>query len=156
MSDFVSPQILVMLAILIVIALAAVAGYYLWQVHLLNQKRKAQMDALKQAGMEQRVRVNKSIQVIAQAITEDQMTLTEGAIRLRVLMDGISVSDDQREEFSAFFQLAAATEHIPILDAWKALSTKKKLEFDSERERIEADYKDFVMDAARRVLGREF
>ena len=155
MFDFLTSQVLLAAAIVIVVVLAAVAGYYLWQVRLLNEKRKAQKEALEQAGREQRVRVNKSIQVIAQAITEDQMTLTEGAIRLRVLMDGISISDAHREEFSAFYQLASATEHIPILKDWKALSTKKKMEFDSERERIESDYKEFVLDAARRVLGRE-
>ena len=58
------------------------------------------------------------------------MTLTEGAIRVRVLLDGLSVNEDVQEEFAAFYQLAKATEHIPILEGWKQLSTKKKLAFD--------------------------
>jgi len=152
----ISSTVLLLAAIVIVAVLAAIAGYYLWQLRLLSKKRKDQKKALEQAGREQRDRVNKSIQIIAQAIIEDQMTLTEGAIRVRVLLDGLGVDESVQEEFAAFYQLAKATEHIPILAAWKELSTKKKLAFDSERERLERDYREFVLDAATRIQGQVF
>ena len=152
----ISTTVLLLVAIVVVVVLTVVAGYYLWQLRLLNNKRAEQQRALEQAGREQRERVNKSIQIIAQAITEDQMTLTEGAIRVRVLLDGLGVNEDVQEEFAAFYQLAKATEHIPILEGWKQLSTKKKLAFDSERERLESDYRDFVLDAAARIQGQVF
>ncbi len=151
-----STTVLLFLAALVIAALTATAGYYLWQLRVLKNKRAQQKEALEQAGREQRERVNKSIQIIAQAIVEEQMTLTEGAIRVRVLLDGLGVSESVQKEFSAFYQLAKATEHIPILEAWKQLSTKKKLAFDSERERLEKDYREFVLDAAVRIQGQYF
>lgn len=151
-----SPLALLIGATIVVLILSGIAGYYLWQLKQLREKQQAQRQALEQAGAEQRVRINKSIQIITQAMLEDQMTLTEGAIRTRVLLDGLSVDESVKAEFSAFYQLAAATDHIPILDAWKALSTKKKLVLDSEREKLEKDHKEFVLDAARRIQKKHF
>ncbi len=156
MSVFSSPVFWLVAAIGVVVILAVVAGYYLLQLKQLREKQKAQYEAVAQAGAEQRVRVNKSIQIINQSMIEGQMTITEGAIRTKVLLDGLSVTDSIREEFSAFYQLAAATDHIPILEAWKALSTKQKLKFDSEREKFEEDYREGVLEAATRIQGRHF
>ncbi len=151
-----SPLALFAGAAVVIVILSCIAGYYLLKLKRLREKQQAQRQALEQAGAEQRVRVNKSVQIITQAMLEGQMSLTEGAIRTRVLLDGLSVSESVKAEFSAFYQLAAATDHIPILDAWKALSTKKKLVLDSERERLEEDHREFVLDAARRIHGQHF
>ncbi len=151
-----STTVLLLLGIVVIVGLTTTAGYYLWQLRLLKNKREQQKEALEQAGREQRERVNKSIQIIAQAIVEEQMTLTEGAIRIRVLLDGLSVNETVQKDFAAFYQLAKAAEHIPILEAWKQLSTKKKLAFDSERERLEKDHREFVLDAAARIQGHSF
>jgi len=151
-----SPLALFAGAAVVIVILSCIAGYYLLQLKRLREKQQAQRQALEQAGAEQRVRVNKSVQIITQAMLEGQMSLTEGAIRTRVLLDGLSVSESVKAEFSAFYLLAAATDHIPILDAWKALSTKKKLILDSEREKLEKDHREFVLDAARRIHGQRF
>ncbi|MGH1371600.1 MAG: DUF2489 domain-containing protein [Cellvibrionaceae bacterium] len=156
MSIFSSPVFWGVAATLVIVVLAVIAGYYLLQLRRLREKQKAQLEAVAQAGVEQRLRVNKSIQIINQSLIEGQMTITEGAIRTKVLLDGLSVTDAVRDEFSAFYELAAATDHIPILEAWKALSTKQKLKLDSERETLEAQYRDAVLDAARRIQGQFF
>lgn len=143
-------------AILIVLVLAAVAVYYHLKLRELERKRQQQREALQEQGRQQRERVNKSIQIIAQGIVDEQLSLTEGAIRIKVLLDGLSADEQARQAFAAFYQLAAATDHIPILEAWKALSTKQKLHFDSQRQQLEADHREFVMDAAQRIIGQEF
>lgn len=140
----------------IIVILTTIAGYYLWQLRLLGKKRDEQQQALEQTAREQRERVNKSIQIIAQAMVAKQMTLTEGAIRVRVLLDGLGVNESVQVEFAAFYQLAKATEHIPILEAWKQLSTKKKLAFDDQRAQLENDHREFVLDAAVRIQGQFF
>ncbi len=148
--------LLIVLAVAIVLVLAVVAVRLQMKVREQQRLQQQQRALLKEQAEAQRLRVNKSIQVLAQGISEDQLTITEGAIRIRVLLDSLGADEAVQQEFSAFYQLAKATEHIPILEAWKTLSTKKKLAFDSERERIERDYQEFIADAAKRIIGRHF
>ncbi|GAB3107110.1 DUF2489 domain-containing protein [Aestuariicella hydrocarbonica] len=140
----------------IVFALAAVAVYYRLKLRTMQQHQQAQLEQLKKQGQQQRGRINKSIQIIAQGLLDDQLSLTEGSIRIKVLLDGLAVEEGVQEEFAAFYHLAAATDHIPILEAWKALNTRKKLEFDQQRQQLESDHREFVIDAAQRILGKQF
>jgi hypothetical protein len=82
--------------------------------------------------------------------------ITEASIRIRVLLDALQVDKSVRDEFIAFYTLADKTSHIPILHDWKKLSRKQQFEFEQEMARVEAEYRDFTLDAARRILGREF
>lgn len=155
-SLFNNPVVWLVLATLVLIVLAVTAGYYLWQVRKLQQRQQQQREALQEEGAKQRQRINNSIQILAQGILDDQLTLTEASIRIRVLLDSLSVTDDVRDNYKAFYLLADATDHIPILDQWKALSTKKKLQLTKEREKLETDHREFVEDAARRIRGQRF
>ena len=148
--------LLVVLGAIIVTALAAIAWHLQQKVKQVEAEKAQQEAAYEAQKVEKRQSMNKSIQVLAQGVVEDQLTKTEGAIRISVLMEFLAVDDNTKEEFSAFYQLAEATAHIPILDKWKALPTKEKLRYDTERETLESKYGDFVVDAAKRVLGREF
>lgn len=148
--------ILTVLAVLIVLALALVAGVLQYRVYQQNKARAARLEEQASQQRAQRERVNKSIQVIASSVPSDDITMTEASIRIRVLLDSLSVEDSVREEFSAFYELAEATEHIPILDGWKALPTKKKMAFDRERVTQEQFFEKRVLDAAKRIRGRVF
>jgi len=141
---------LTVLAVLIVLALALVAGVLQYRARAATLEEQASQQRA------QRERVNKSIQVIASSVPSDDITMTEASIRIRVLLDSLSVEDSVREEFSAFYELAEATEHIPILDGWKALPTKKKMAFDRERVTQEQFFEKRVLDAAKRIRGRVF
>ncbi|WP_020209541.1 DUF2489 domain-containing protein [Gilvimarinus chinensis] len=148
--------VLLGLATLVILILCGVAVYYLLQLRQLRRRQKKQIELLEQQGLEQRSRINNSIQVIAAAAEKDELTLTEASIRLSVLLDSLGVSDSVREEFSAFYQLREATAHIPILEAWKQLPAKQKKAFDKERMQHEKTYREFVLDAAQRIKQRNF
>lgn len=148
--------VLSIVAVAIILVLAVFAAYYIYQVRQLRKEQKSKLEELKKQGEEQRERINRSIQIIAQGIIDDQLTLTEGAIRIKVLLDGLAVDAEVQESYAAFYHLAAATDHIPILESWKSLPTKKKLEFDSQRTKLESDHREFVIDAAQRILGQRF
>jgi len=148
--------ILIGLAVAIILVLAVIAINLRLKLKKQKAKQKVQMDALDAAGREQRERLNKSIQIIAQGVREDQLSLTEASIRIKVLLDGLGVEQTVQKEYIAFYELAKATDHIPILDEWKALSLKKRLAFDKERDELEQQYRDFVLDAARRIQGHFF
>lgn len=140
----------------VILVLVVVAGVLQYKVHQLNRARKAQQQELEAANQAQRERINKSIQVIAQSVGSDDITLTEASIRISMLLDSLGVEDPVREEFSAFYELKTATEHIPILQAWKDLSTKQKFKYDRERNTQEQFHEKAVVDAAKRIRGRRF
>ena len=148
--------ILLVIGLIIVSTLAAIAGVLLYKVHKQNQAQRLLLAEKEQAIREQRAHINRSIQILAQASQSEDLTLTEASIRISVLLDSLGVGDDVREEFSAFYQLRSLTEHIPILDGWKKLSRKEQMQFDLQRMKHEASYRDFVLDAAVRIKGREF
>jgi hypothetical protein len=147
---------LLVIGLIIVSILATVAGVLLYKVHQKNQVQRALLAEKEQAIKEQRANINRSIQILAQASQSEDLTLTEACIRISVLLDSLGVDDEVREEFSAFYQLRSLTEHIPILDGWKKLSRKEQMQFDLQRMKHEASYRDFVLDAAVRIKGREF
>lgn len=149
-------MILLILALIIIAVLAAIAAVLLYKVSQNNKAQRAQL-AEKEASLQvQRERVNSSIQILAQAVGRDELTLTEASIRISFLLDSLGVAGDVREEFSAFYQLMEQTRHIPILENWKKLGPKEQKEFDRQRLKLEADYREFVLDAAARIQGRKF
>jgi hypothetical protein len=150
------PDYLIIIAVAIVGILAVVAVWMQLKVYKLEKKKKQQQLELETQQKEHQAYLNNSIQVLAQGLIDDQLTLTEGAIRISVLMENCQINEDVRKEFIAFFQLMEATSHIPILDQWKQLPKKQKLKLDLERLTIEQQFKDFVIDAAKRIRGREF
>lgn len=153
-------SIVIMLGVLIVLVLAFIAGRLVYQVYAQQKERKRKLDAQElanqQAQREQREWINKSIQILAQAVHKDELTLTEASIRISGLLDSLDVHTDIKTEFSAFYQLREKTSHIPYLEAWQNLSNAEQRKFDLERLQQEATFNDFVMDAAKRIQGREF
>jgi type II secretory pathway component PulJ len=142
--------------VVIIAVLSVVAWRLQNQVKQAEDKKLAQRQEYDRQVQDKRDSINKSIQILAKSLREDQLSKTEAAIRISALLEFLGVEDTTKEKYSAFFQLAEATAHIPILEKWKALSTKEKLHYDSEREVLEEKYGDFVVDAAMRIIGNNF
>jgi hypothetical protein len=153
-------SIFVVLGVLIVAVLASIAGRLIVQVYRQKQVRQIKLQELEEgnikAQQERRVWLNKSIQILAQAVFKEELTLTEASIRISGLLDALDVDDLVKSDFSAFYQLREKTSHIPYLEAWQNLSDAEQRKFDMERLYQEATFNDFVMDAAKRIMGRDF
>lgn len=153
-------SIVTILGVLIIVVLAVVAARLVYKVYLHKKEHESKLAALEvanqKAQLEQRQWLNKSIQILAQAAYNDELTLTEASIRITGLLDALDVNMDIKAEFSAFYQLREKTGHIPYLDAWHKLSNAEQKKFDVERLHHEATFNDFVMDAATRIKGRNF
>ena len=142
---------------ILIIAVLAVIAYRLQkQVDAMEAKKATQQAEYEKQQQEKRDSMNRSIQILAQGLLTNQVTKTEAAIRIGGLLEFLEADEATKEEFSALFQLAQACSHIPILEKWKALPTKEKMCYDNERLALEEKYGDFVMDAAKRIIGREF
>ena len=143
----------ILLAALFILGLLIIAGYYHFLLYKHKKQQAASAESFKQEIKKRRERGVQSIVLLSRAVLADQVSLTEASIRINalsiLLMDKALI-----EELSVFRQLAEATSHIPILDEWKKLPTKEKLAYDREREQIEANFKDFVVDTADKIVNR--
>lgn len=152
--------VLMIVGAVIIVILASIAGRLVYKVHAQKKAQAAKLQEQEQANekaqREQREWINKSIQILAQAVHKDELTLTEASIRIAGLLDSLDVHADIKTEFSAFYQLREKTSHIPYLEAWQQLSSAEQNKFDIDRLRHEATFNDFVMDAAKRIQGRDF
>lgn len=147
---------LALVGAIILIVLSFIAWRLQRRVNKMEREKVEHQQEIEELKDNHQEYLNSSIQILAQGIIDEQLSLTEGAIRISVLMDNLNIADTHREDYSAFFQLAEATAHIPILDAWKRLPKKEKARFEQERANTEEKYKDFVVDAAKRILGKNF
>ncbi|MGB0449591.1 MAG: DUF2489 domain-containing protein, partial [Porticoccaceae bacterium] len=113
---------------------AGYLGYKLRQQGIVAEQAEKQL-AEELATKESSAR--QSVQIIARALVQKDLTETEAAMRIAWLSQQIKLSEDEAQQVSVFQQLAVATSHIPILDDWKALSKSEKRRLDAERESIE-------------------
>ncbi len=143
-------------AVVIIASLSSYALLLLRQVKRQNTNRTAIILQQERDAEKFRKQKNTSIQLIAQGALTNQLSLTEAAIRISRILDSLSINESDREEFIAFYHLAAATQHIPILDEWKKLKTKQQYAYDKQRAQLEADHKEFILDAAQRIINRGF
>ena len=139
---------LLLLAAILLLSVGGYAAYLALQLyrrrqHLENSARELEKQ-LKDKESEARL----SVQIIARALVQKDLSETEAAMRISWLSQQIVLSADEAQHFSVFQQLAVATAHIPILDDWAALAKAEKRRLNSERESIESSYRDFVQVSA--------
>jgi hypothetical protein len=137
----------------VILPMAVYALVLALRLHRQGRARRAAEAARAQAGRQRDAQARLGIRLLAGAMIAEDITLTEGCQRISYLLGQLEPGDDFREsEVRVFFQVAEATAHLPILDAWQALDRDRKRACTRERRRIEADFRDFVMVAARRIL----
>jgi len=139
---------MLLLAAILLLSVGGYAAYLALQLyrrrqHLENSARELEKQ-LKDKESEARL----SVQIIARALVQKDLSETEAAMRISWLSQQIVLSADEAQHFSVFQQLAVATAHIPILDDWAALAKAEKRRLNSERESIGASYRDFVQASA--------
>ena len=103
------------LALVILIGLSGYALYLYLQLRKLKNVQNAREEALAVEQDDRKAHYRKSIHVIASAIVADQVTLTEGAIRISKMAAQLDLPEYEREHYQVFFQLTEATAHIPII-----------------------------------------
>lgn len=142
----------VVLAVIVIAVLASYAFYLFLKLREQNSRREQQRQQLAEEQKERQEHYRNSIRVIASAILAEQVTLTEAAIRISMLVSQLELSASQKEDYTVFFQLTEATSHIPILEEWKKLNSLEKQRYDQERETLERSYKEFMEHAAQKIL----
>lgn len=94
-----------------------------------------------------------SVDAIARAVIADQCDVSEGALRLKPLLDATDVTWVERSDLRPILTLAEALADQPIKEARKALEKKERMRLDFARMKLEAEQGDAVK-AACQVLVR--
>ncbi|MFY0664069.1 MAG: DUF2489 domain-containing protein [Natronospirillum sp.] len=139
----------VSLGVVIVLALAVYAGWLHYRLYQHRQKQAlhdAEFERQKQA---HEAFLQDSIQIIAKNLVHEDLNPSEGAIRIKHLMDGLELDVQEREQFSVFDTLYEAVKDMATHDARKALSPTERKRQDYEREQHEQKHKVDLLASAR-------
>lgn len=117
-------------------------------------KKQAQEQAQYAAeAAKQRDYVLDSSRLIATAIlNDDKITLTEGCIRLKVMLDNINPQMHLTPEYSVFEEVYNRTSHIPFLTGWRELDRKQQRAFEKEMRALEQECEGRINQAAKLLL----
>ncbi|TDP27394.1 uncharacterized protein DUF2489 [Idiomarina aquatica] len=141
--------IVILIGIAIIMALAFYATKLVRRLKYQNQ--------LRDAAVQKRVdRIDESIITIAKAMQQEQCPLSEGCLRIVVLLDHRpeSVEYDYAKDYPAMHEMYDKIKHMPTHENRKKFPKKKIREMDKEREGYEASMKDTIQADVERLLKR--
>lgn len=129
----------------IIVALAAYAGWLWWRVA--NQKRER--DAHNAAVLaETEADRASSIAILADSLLTGELNLSEGAIRLKVLLDHWYAPGSGQSDYPAIYRLYLSTCTMPRGGERDARPAPEIRRLDRERETIEQSMRDEVLTEA--------
>lgn len=108
----------------------------------LDKKRKLEMEAAEKSLLEGRNKRIESIQVLLKVVGSEELGWMEASIRVKTLLDQLSIDLSGHETIGVFYKVYAETEHIPTHDAWNNLPKDARRKFRMEMMKCEARYQD--------------
>ena len=133
----------------IIISLSFYAGRLLWLV-------KAQEMSVAAGKAKKNQYLIDSIVTICKAMQAEQCELSEGALRIWVLLDHLEQSDkpDAVAEYPGLHQMYDVVKDMPTHSARKKQDKSHIRQLDSIREQAEIDLKDFIQADVEKLLRR--
>lgn len=78
---------------------------------------------------EGRQKIIESIHILLKVVGTEELGWMEACIRIKVLLDRLSMDLSTHPEIGIFYTVYSETEHIPTHDAWNALPKQAKVKF---------------------------
>lgn len=120
--------------VLLLVAVCIIVGMIGYATYLLLALQK-QKKALQQARRNRINRIKESIEIIAKAMLNDDCNLSEGVLRLKMLLEPVGMS---LKHYSAMWRLYETVEDMPTHEARNALKKNERMRLDLQRESAEA------------------
>lgn len=136
---------LVITGLLIIVALSAYAGWLWYRVHR-NSRARRELDISRHQALFE------GLEVLARALLQGQMNVTEAALRMAALLDNMDPDPQPATDLAAIHRLADAAMHLRIGARREELGRAERREEDEQREKLEAEQGDAVLAAAERLL----
>ena len=118
---------------LLLVAVCIIVGMIGYATYLLLALQK-QKKALQQARRNRINRIKESIEIIAKAMLNDDCNLSEGVLRLKMLLEPVGMSI---KNHVTMLQLYEVVETMPTHEARKALKKNERMRLDLQRESAE-------------------
>ncbi|SDK95677.1 Protein of unknown function [Modicisalibacter muralis] len=93
-----------------------------------------------------------SLEVIARAMLADQVDLTEGSLRCKVLLEIIDPKLLERPSLRIFAEVHQRTAHLHTHSSRRVLTPLQRLQEDRQRHVVEDELRTGVLDAAHAVI----
>ena len=100
--------------------------------------------------------IHESLNVIANALLDDQVRVAEASIRMAVLMSNLPLSCDSKHRFAPVFEVYNLTQHIPTHSKWKTLDKQQRRKFEKELQSIEKEYDERIKAIAEHIKSNPF
>lgn len=136
--------LLLAIALIVIVALAAYAMKLRREVKKreqfrLDEDRRAQTNSLE------------NLDLVVSALIQEQVEITEGAWRCKVLLEIIDPSLTERADFRPFAEVYQRTQHLKTHSARKTLTPRERMQEDRERLEVEDQWRNEVLKAAEAV-----
>ncbi|WP_333608700.1 DUF2489 domain-containing protein [Arsukibacterium sp.] len=147
---------LLAVGVCIVAGLAFYAGRLLWQLQLQRQQQQQQQQKQQLQQQEKRDYLQQSILLISKAMQQDQCELSEGALRLWVLLDHWPDANkpDAEASYPGLFKMYQVVKDMPTHKARKAQDKKLTRQQDKLRLQAELDYKVLIIEDVTKLIVR--
>ena len=120
--------------VLLLVAVCIIVGMIGYATYLLLALQK-QKKALQQARRNRINRIKESIEIIAKAMLNGDCNLSEGVLRLKMLLEPVGMSI---KNHVTMLQLYEVVETMPTHEARNALKKNERMRLDLQRESAEA------------------
>ena len=118
---------------------------------LADKRRREEMKQAEERLVEGRKKRIESIQVLLSVVGSDELGWMEASIRVKTLLDQLSIDLSDHDSIKVFYQVYAETEHIPTHEAWNNLPKEARQKFRMQMMKCEAKYLD-QLEAAKKAL----
>ncbi|MCW4153431.1 MULTISPECIES: DUF2489 domain-containing protein [Halomonadaceae] len=137
--------LLLLVAVVVIVAL----GGYAYRL----RKEVKRRDAFRVAEDQQaQLKSLENLDWVTAALVQEQVDITEGAWRCKVLLEIIDPSLTERSDFQAFAEHYERTKHLKTHSARQQLTPRERMEEDRERLAAEEQMRDAVLAAAEAVM----
>jgi hypothetical protein len=138
-------------AILLAVGVVVIVALVVYAVRLRHEVKRR--DAFRQEEDARAITNSlENLDYVTAALVQEQVEITEGAWRCKVLLEIIEPSLAERDEFSAFSEVYSRTRHLKTHSARKELTSRERMREDKERLQVEDDMRQRVLEAAQAVI----
>lgn len=132
-------------AVVVVLALSGYAAN-LWRE--VRRREAFRQDEIRRANDQ----CLESLEMIAQAMLNEQVDPIEGSLRCKVLLDIIDPALVERSSFQVFAEVEQRTAHLHTHSARRELTPRARMQEDVQRLAIEDELRGGILQAAHNVL----
>ncbi len=147
---------LIFIAAAIILSLSTIAGYYLFKLRKIKQQQNEQILLNRQAWLDSQEELAGDIRFIAKAIVQQQCEITEGCLRLKVLMDRLDETLQHNVDYQTIQLHYQKTAHMPHHQAYTALNKKQQFKLDQDRIELENQHRQKVLLEAELLSDYQF